>query len=184
MFILKKMLFCCWACDFRGVKVSQCKVRTINMWGGTSNRHSMAYLLSNICTKNYWNRTTPTVVEIIVGDRVVSFLRHSVRYKRTNWCKPIVKQQHEIVSLRKFRYVSPSECQTQQSRIHKYISCCLTVGLIHNTKTSYHVSRTMNLGAGKRDVNLKSARIHIIIIIIVIIHFTHGNTHLAIQKIW
>jgi len=31
----------------------------------------MAYLLSNICTKNYWNRT-PTV-EIIVGGWVVSF---------------------------------------------------------------------------------------------------------------
>jgi len=82
----------------------------------------------------------------------------------------------------KFRYVSPSEWQTQQSRIHKYISCCLTVGLIH-TKTSYHVSRTMNLGAGKRNVNLKSVKIHIIIIINVIIHFTHGNTHLAIQNI-
>jgi len=31
----------------------------------------MAYLLSNICTKNYWNRTT--IVEIIVGGWVVSF---------------------------------------------------------------------------------------------------------------
>ena len=31
----------------------------------------MAYLLSNICTKNYWNRTTS--VEIIVGGWVVSF---------------------------------------------------------------------------------------------------------------
>jgi len=30
-----------------------------------SNNRSMAYLLSNICTKNYWNLTT--VVEIIVG---------------------------------------------------------------------------------------------------------------------
>jgi len=25
----------------------------------------MAYLFSNICTKNYWNRTT--IVEIIIG---------------------------------------------------------------------------------------------------------------------
>jgi len=32
---------------------------------------SMAYLLSNICTKNYWNRIT--IVEIIVGGWVVSF---------------------------------------------------------------------------------------------------------------
>ena len=31
----------------------------------------MAYLLSNICTKNYWNRTT--IVEIIVSDWVGSF---------------------------------------------------------------------------------------------------------------
>jgi len=29
----------------------------------------MAYLVSNICTKNYWNR----IVEIIVGGWVVSF---------------------------------------------------------------------------------------------------------------
>jgi len=32
---------------------------------------SMEYLLSNICTKNYWNRTT--IVETIVGGWVVSF---------------------------------------------------------------------------------------------------------------
>jgi len=32
---------------------------------------SMAYLLSNTCTKNYWNRTS--IVEIIVGVWVVSF---------------------------------------------------------------------------------------------------------------
>jgi len=31
----------------------------------------MAYLLSNNCTTNYWNRTT--IVEIIVGGWVVSF---------------------------------------------------------------------------------------------------------------
>ena len=31
----------------------------------------MAYLLSNICIKNYWNRTT--IVGIIVGGWVVSF---------------------------------------------------------------------------------------------------------------
>ena len=36
----------------------------------------MAYLLGNIYTKNYWNRTT--IVEIIVGGWVISFLRHSV----------------------------------------------------------------------------------------------------------
>jgi len=31
----------------------------------------MAYLLSNICAKNYWNWTT--TVELIVSDWVVSF---------------------------------------------------------------------------------------------------------------
>jgi len=31
----------------------------------------MTYLLGNICTKNYWNRTT--IVEIIVRGWVVSF---------------------------------------------------------------------------------------------------------------
>jgi len=36
-----------------------------------SNHLSMAYLLSNICTKNYRNPTT--IVEIIVGGWVVSF---------------------------------------------------------------------------------------------------------------
>jgi len=41
---------------------------------------SMAYLLSNICTKNYWNRTT--TVEIIVGGWVVSFLETQCIYVR------------------------------------------------------------------------------------------------------
>jgi len=40
----------------------------------------MSYLLSYICTKNYWNRET--IVEIIVGGRMASFLRHSVQLKR------------------------------------------------------------------------------------------------------
>jgi len=37
----------------------------------------MVYLLSNICTKNYWNRTT--IVEIIVGGWVVSFFETQCR---------------------------------------------------------------------------------------------------------
>jgi len=37
----------------------------------------MAYLLSNICTKNYWNRTT--IVEIIIGGWVVSFFETQCR---------------------------------------------------------------------------------------------------------
>jgi len=65
------MLLYCSACDFQGLKVSQGKVHTINSCGGISNHLSMAYLLSNICTKNYWTQTT--TVEIIVGGWVVSF---------------------------------------------------------------------------------------------------------------
>jgi len=38
----------------------------------------MAYFLNNICTKNYWNRTT--TVNIIVGGLVVSFFRHNLVY--------------------------------------------------------------------------------------------------------
>ena len=37
----------------------------------------MAYLHSNICSKNYWNQTTN--VKIIAGSWVVYFLRHSVQ---------------------------------------------------------------------------------------------------------
>jgi len=77
LFILKKMLLYCWACDFQGIKVSQGKVRTINRWGGILNHLSMTYLLSNICTKNYWNQTTTD--EIIVGGWLVSFLRQCIK---------------------------------------------------------------------------------------------------------
>jgi len=38
----------------------------------------MAYLLSNICTKNYWNRTTD---KIIVGGWVVVFWGTQCRSK-------------------------------------------------------------------------------------------------------
>jgi len=38
----------------------------------------MAYLLSNICTKNYWNQTT--IVEIIGGGWVVSFFETQCKY--------------------------------------------------------------------------------------------------------
>jgi len=45
----------------------------------------MAYLLSNIWTKNYWNWTT--IVDIIIGGWVVSFfLRHSVHIKIQSVC--------------------------------------------------------------------------------------------------
>ena len=75
---LTKTILYYWTCDFRGLKVSQGKVRRINRWGSLSNHISMAYLLSNICTKNYWNQTT--IDEIIVRGWVVSFLRLSVLF--------------------------------------------------------------------------------------------------------
>jgi len=37
-----------------------------------------AYSLINVCTKNYWNRTT--IVEIIVGGWVVSFFETQCIY--------------------------------------------------------------------------------------------------------
>jgi len=54
----------------------------LKLWApyGTLNHLSMVYLLSNICTKNYWNPAT--TVEIIVGGLMVSFLRHSVDSQR------------------------------------------------------------------------------------------------------
>jgi len=48
---LKKALLYYWTCDFRRLKLSQGKVRTINRWGGISNHLSMAHLLSNISAK-------------------------------------------------------------------------------------------------------------------------------------
>jgi len=36
----------------------------------------MAHLLSNICSKNYWNQTI--TAEIIIGGWMVYFLGHSV----------------------------------------------------------------------------------------------------------
>jgi len=56
------------------------------------NHLSMAYLLSYICTENYLNRTT--IVEIIVGDWIVSFLRHSVVY----WMIRIVRIRWNFIS--------------------------------------------------------------------------------------
>ena len=71
---------------FLGLKVSQSKVHTINRWGGTSNL-SMEYLLSSICTKNYWNRTT--LVEISWNYRWwlggILYLRHSVVLLKYFW---------------------------------------------------------------------------------------------------
>jgi len=61
----------------RGLKVSQGKGCTITDEVAYQTHLSIAYLLINICTKNYWNPTT--TVEIIDGGWEVSiFLRHSV----------------------------------------------------------------------------------------------------------
>ena len=67
------MLPYCWTCDFKVWKFP--KVRYVQ-WDGIPNHLSMAYLLSNICTKSYWNLTT--IVEIIVGGWVVSLFWDTV----------------------------------------------------------------------------------------------------------
>jgi len=72
------MLLYCRACDFQGLKVSQGKVCTINRWGNRLNLLLMVYLLSNICTKNYWNPTA--VVEIIISGWMVSFFETRCSY--------------------------------------------------------------------------------------------------------
>jgi len=69
--ILKKMFLYCRVCDFQGFKVSQGKICTWDWWGGKLNFLLIAYLLSNICTKNYQSRAT--TVKIIVGGWVVYF---------------------------------------------------------------------------------------------------------------
>jgi len=57
-------------------KVSQGKVRTISRWRGKTNHLSIAYSLSNICTKNHWNWST--TVKIIIGGWVVYFSWNTV----------------------------------------------------------------------------------------------------------
>ena len=69
------MLLYCWSCDFRGLKVSQGNVRTMNRWGGMPNHLSMAY----------WALFVPQItgsgqrllkLSLLVG--WYPFLRHSV----------------------------------------------------------------------------------------------------------
>jgi len=62
--------------DFYGLKVSQGKVRTLSRWGGKLNHLSLAYLLSNNCTKNYWNLTT--TVQIRVKEWVAYSFRNTM----------------------------------------------------------------------------------------------------------
>jgi len=61
---------------FRGLKVSQGKVRTINRRGGISNHLSMAYLLSNICTKI--TGIGQLLLKLSLGVGWYPFLSHSV----------------------------------------------------------------------------------------------------------
>jgi len=103
----KKMLLYCWACDFQGFKVSEGKVHTINRWGGILHHLSMAYLLSNICTKNYWNRAT--IVEIIIGCWVVSFfetlyIEHIPLRMNLKWS---VKSFHTNIKIEEKNYTFP-----------------------------------------------------------------------------
>jgi len=58
------------------------------------NHLSIAYSLSNIYTKNYWNRTT--IVEIIVGGWVVPFFEthyiYNTEYNTTaTWCTLVTR---------------------------------------------------------------------------------------------
>ena len=62
----KKILYG-WFYDFQSLKVSQGEIRTLNRWGGKINHLLMAYLLSNICTNSYWNRTTAVKLSLVVG---------------------------------------------------------------------------------------------------------------------
>jgi len=55
------------------------KVLRLTISGGRLYHLSIAYSLSNICTKNYWNPTT--IIEIIVGGWVVSFFETKCIYK-------------------------------------------------------------------------------------------------------
>jgi len=72
----KKMLVYCWTCDFQDFKFSQGKVRTINRLGSISNHLSMAYLLSNMCTKITGIGQQLLKLSLVVG--WYPFLRHSV----------------------------------------------------------------------------------------------------------
>jgi len=78
---LKMTLLYWWTCDFWGLKVSQGKLHAINRWGGLSTHLPIAYFVSNMCTKNYWNQTN--IVEIIAGGWVVSFFETQCIYKRS-----------------------------------------------------------------------------------------------------
>jgi len=60
----------------------------------------MAYLFSNISTKNYWNWTI--TVKIIVGSWVYIFLGHSI-------CLPLTENLH-IICLMKYSAVQLAAC--------------------------------------------------------------------------
>jgi len=66
-----------WGCDFQGFKVSQGMLH-MYLTGGKLNHLLMAYLLSNIHTKNY--RSWTTNVKIIIDGWVggILFSKHSV----------------------------------------------------------------------------------------------------------
>jgi len=60
----------------------------------------MAYLLSSIYTKNYWNRTT--VVEIIVGGWVVSFFETQCKFAMGHtMCRSMVDIQSATAEIRR-----------------------------------------------------------------------------------
>ena len=111
------MLIYCWAGDFQGLKVSQGKIRSINRWGGILNHLPMAYLLSNTCTKNYWNQTT--IVEIFVGGWVVFFFETQCLYwsnregqaqcKEVQWFNSVCNFADRRLRFGKGRYLAGGE---------------------------------------------------------------------------
>ena len=72
----------------------------------------MAYLLSSICTKNYWNRTA--IVEIIVNGWVVSFLETQCTYTDAAYCY----QPSSVVCLSVSLSVTSEPCANGPAKKH------------------------------------------------------------------
>jgi len=66
-------------------------LKFLNRRGWKLDYLSMAYSLSNICTKNYWNRRS--VIKIIVSGRVVYFFETQCSYI-TNGVFPVCIGEH------------------------------------------------------------------------------------------
>ena len=88
------------------VHVSLDSAETLVRRGGIINHHSIAYSLSNISAKNYWNRLM--WVESIVCNISVVFLRHSVVQFLIRQCLPTNAIWCRVLSLnvpRRLNYI-------------------------------------------------------------------------------